>query len=389
MKKVLFSLLLLSILPCCNQNSSKLPEYILKELNIANSTVYKCQVKNAEFIDLNDAFGNDYLSIDDLLDTLYAVPLQTTEDNVFYGISKIEMTNDRIFIEDHDDRILVFDNNGKFINKLNQGQGPGEIFELYDFSFDETTQHLVVTQPDLISIYDKDGIFIESKFCPIINWEFSAVEWGYVFFTPKFVNIDLGDNAKHSVLVTDKNIKVIGKGIGLSHAEGFVRCMPYMYKSNGNVIVSQPGNDTIFELSNSQISAKYILDFGTKEINVQSPEEITNSSKYYHSSGFMENNKTQFFHFRSAKCGSYTVIRDKNTKHTLGAAHFMCSPDVAPLYCIDIMDVYNGFFVSYTNPYNNMYFNSPRIAKEDNEKIANLTEEDNAIIIFFKIKDLK
>ena len=389
MKKVLFLLWLLSILTCCNQNSNKLPEYMLKELNIDDSPVYMCQEKNVEFIDLNGAFGNDYLSIDDLLDTLYVVSLQTTDDNVFYGIAKIEMCDDRIFIEDQDDRILVFDNNGKFINKLNQGQGPGEIFDLYDFSFDETTQHLVVTQPDLESIYDKDGVFIESKYCPIVNWEFSAVEWGYVFFAPKFVNIDLGDNAKHSVLVTDKSIKVIGKGIGLPQAEGFVRCMPYMYKSDGNVIVSQPGNDTIFELSDSQISAKYVLNFSTEEINVRSPEEVTNSSKYYHSSGFMENNKTQFFHFRSAKSGSYTVLRDKNTKQTLGAAHFMSSPEVVPLYCVNIMDVYNDYFVSYMNPYNNMHFNSPKIAKEDNDKIANLTEEDNAVIIFFKIKDWK
>ena len=67
----------------------------------------------------------------------------------------------------------------------------------------------------------------------------------------------------------------------------------------------------------------------------------------------------------------------------------MSSPEVVPLYCVNIMDVYNDYFVSYMNPYNNMHFNSPKIAKEDNDKIANLTEEDNAVIIFFKIKDWK
>jgi hypothetical protein len=241
----------------------------------------------------------------------------------------------------------------------------------------------------MLLLYDKDGNYIESKVCPILTWEFTATEWGYLFFAPKYINQDLGDGAKHAALSTDKSGKVIGKGIGFRQSDDLVTSLPYLYRLNKRVIITEPGNDTVFEAGASYIRAKYIFEYSKYKADVKSQEEIKNSSTYYHSAGFMENSKTQFIHFHSGKKGGYSVIRDKNKKKSLGAAHFMCSPEKVPMYCINIRGVYNDYFVSFMNPYNNMHFNSPKIAKEDNDKIANLTEEDNAVLIFFKIKDLK
>ena len=71
----------------------------------------------------------------------------------------------------------------------------------------------------------------------------------------------------------------------------------------------------------------------------------------------------------------------------LGGKYTMCSTTI-PSYS-DVKTVYNDYFVSYINPTAEMNFSSPAISKKDNEKVKNLTEEDNAVLIFFKIKTLE
>lgn len=374
---------------CIRKNNSWISEDVIAEFNIDDAPVYRIQHESTELVDINDVFGTDCLDIDNLVDTMYFVPLQTTPNNVFYYIERLIVTDDRVFLMDRNGRVLIFDSNGKFINQLKRGQGPGEINYNDDISYDENSKKLVVVQTDMLLFYDKDGNYIESKVCPILTWEFTATEWGYLFFAAKFINYDLGEGAKYAALSTDKNGKVIGKGIGFRQSDDLVTSFPYLYILNKRAIITEPGNDTVFEAGSSYIRAKYIFEYSKYKADVNSQEEIMNSSKYYHSAGFMENNKTQFIHFHSGKKGGYTVIRDKDTKKAMGAKHFMCSPEKVPMYCINIRAVYNDYFVSFMNPYNNMHFNSPLISETDNKKIANLTEEDNAVLIFFKMKEIK
>lgn len=391
MKRVLVHFVTLCLFACCSSNKvdSGLSEEELNHLNLEKSPLYTTKDEASEIIPLDGAFGDKVREIDNLLDTLYFLPLQTDVDHVFYGIFKMIVSRDRIFIRDYDDRLLIFDRNGMFVNELMLGQGPGEIFQLYDFAFDDKDQNLVVAQPNMLNYYNKDGVFVTSKPCPIISWEFAVLNNGFFFVQPQFVNDYLGDDARYSAIITSDDIRVAGRGIPIGHTEGLVRHLNYTFAEGGSHILSIPGNDTIYEVSDSDIKAKYILDFHENETRCIGNGEFDKPDNFYHSSGFLENSQTQFFYFNSPKNGSYSIIRDRKSKKMLGASYFMSSPDVVPMCCANIKTVYDDYFVSYIDPYSGMHYSTPAVSDKDNDKVKNLTDEDNAVLVFFKLKTLE
>lgn len=359
----------------------------VKNLNLDSSLALTTKTKNADVIDLNSAFGNEMIEIDNLLDTLFFVPLQTKPENVFYGIMKMVVTEDRFYILDSDERLLIFKSNGDFVKELPQGSGPGELFFLWDFAYDKKNQSLVVAQPNILDFYDKDGNFLESKKCPLISDEILVTDHGFVFVQPRSANHFLGDNAMYSVIITDYDIRTSGKAVRIGNTEGLTRHFPLAIDDGSGPAVSLPGNDTIYSVDNSEISAKHVLLFDDSETAYNGNGDFSNTKKYYHCGGFLENSKTQLITFASPESGFYKIIRDKNTRKMLGGKYTMCSTTI-PSYS-DVKTVYNDYFVSYINPTAEMNFSSPAISKKDNEKVKNLTEEDNAVLIFFKIKTLE
>lgn len=77
------------------------------------------------------------------------IPLQTSDSSVLQTIRKIYIANNKIFILTWGEtQILVFDINGKFLNKIGTfGRGPNEYSYVVDFS--------VSSNGDTICLYDK------------------------------------------------------------------------------------------------------------------------------------------------------------------------------------------------------------------------------------------
>ena len=86
--------------------------------------------------------------------------------------------------------------------------------------------------------------------------------------------------------------------------------------------------------------------------------------------------------------GPYTIIRDKYTGKTIGGQRFYCRGGVMPI-CFPAKCIYNDYFVTTMQPVQGMHFKSSIISELDNKKLEGLTEDDNAVLVFFKYKEIK
>lgn len=343
----------------------------------------------AKNISLGSIVSNQRFDEGAIIDTMLFIPLETTNDNIFYGIKEIKMSDDRIFISDQDGHLWIFKSDGKFVSQIKKGQGPGEIYKLWDFTYDHAKEILIVYQSDNLSYYDKNGNFLFDQRCPIMFVDFCASEdTGFVFFQPFSSNYHLGDVSNKSVIVTDENLRISNIGLSAlqSDSKSIVSSDAFITKNDKSILISQLLNDTIYELYNTSLEAKYIIRYDNS-IDSRDDNQIRTSSKFYHSGGFLETGNGQLFRFWSPQNGLCLVFRDKNTGKAVGGTRAVGAGSSIPHYCFATKGVYNGYFISSYIPQNgNNTFSSMKISEESKKSVLKLTNDDNPVLIMYKIK---
>ncbi len=389
MKRILIALCCLFVGCVTVESSRYFTDAEIASTKISDAVDNCINYSEAIVVDLDNVFGNsNRIILDNMMDTIWFLPLETNENSIFGKIQKLIITDNRVFIFDYREDILIFDLNGKFVSKLLRGQGPGELIRVGDFTFDDETNQLIVYDlPYHLKVYDINGRYISEKKIPLYCHEFCTCNGGYVFFQPSFINYHLGVDGRRALLITNKDMEIKMKGVSLCESD-LIRSRPYILKSGNKIMVSQVANDTIFEVSSSSINARYILKYDNHKVGVSSIEEVEKSDKYYQSSGYMENRHTQIFNFESFRQGPFYVIRDKRTGKSIGGDGFRSRCDVAPL-CFPAISVYDDYFVTVMQPERGLHFTSSAIAESDNKKLVGLTEEDNPVLVFYKFKEIK
>lgn len=343
-------------------------------------------------IQMGDIVGNNDFKMEDVLDTMLFIPLETREESLIGQIDRMVFTDERIFISDYDDQLLIFDRNGKYINKLKNGSGPGEIVRPYAFDFDERTQRLIVQQTWGFIFYDKNGQYIEDERHPIIDLDFVSTREGYMFFDFSYLNHHLEPNGNSALIITDKSFKIKAKGINTvpkTLSRSVVHRTSFFFKLSDSYLISQMYNDTIYEVNDNYFKAKYVIDFNNKMHITSNSDinEVYNSSKFYYMGSVLETEgEYQMFWFRCNKIGQCIVYRNIKTGEMIGGTGVLGNWTEYPASLFGTRATCKDYFVSYIYPYANMKYSSPKISKESKQLVENLDEEDNPVLVLYKVK---
>ena len=85
-------------------------------------------------------------SPESLLGKVDYVLLETTSESLISYIDKVEITPEHIYLLS-EDRLLVFDHNGKFLHRIgNIGSGPEEAASIVSFAIDRSNESINSTQ---------------------------------------------------------------------------------------------------------------------------------------------------------------------------------------------------------------------------------------------------
>lgn len=243
---------------------------------------------NLRIIKINEPYNN-VLQIDSIFESIEAIPLETKDNCLISNIAKVRLHNDKLYVLNGLDQLLVFNKDGFFEREIShKGKGPHEFLESRDFDIDQDG-NIFLLDFRKIHQFDSTGSFIKTiEFQPILE---NDIFLNPMYFTLNQKNgfyiytgsIGVHNNMKHKGLFEMYEIDNNGflkKGyFPLTHKSQFFANQLSKYGNSYN-LSPRFGSDTIFCISNLGVSAKYILDYGKKFFKGKVPNEFDNLTEF-------------------------------------------------------------------------------------------------------------
>lgn len=374
---------------------------VLFSCNTANKNA---KTDDYETINLNGMFReNSGIEMADLIDSLRIIKLETTEESIVGNISKIMLSTNGNYIIGDDVQgkgIIIFDKNGKFIKRISNGNGSGELRYYTDFDFDYKKAVLLVGQEDYIMKFDENGNYLgdydaETGQKIKVNFhysDFKISDDGFIFKTLVTQNNGNALSEKY-MAITDKNCNVQKIAI--------TKFAKFNYSSSNfdysGRCFSIPLSDTIYNYAMGKIRPKYVLDYSDcKEdydyTNIpdftQFMAKMMKSKNYFFDGNYQETENTQFFLMMRFQSAPMFIFRNKQTKQIHCGDFLFFNHKLVPSFSLPISTTRNGYFVSLIDfsEKNKKLESSNLISETERNYVTDFSEEDNPLIVLFKFK---
>lgn len=403
MKKLNLLILIVLLIGCSKKQDSNMQfsQKQIASLQLDSTKVLTVATDSAIKIDLNRFLKKQSFDFGSLVKEVKLIPLETTDESLLDNILKIIVTDSHIYIYDKfkGGGIVVFDINGKYIKRIANGQAPGELYRLYDIDFDKSKSELVAYQHPFLMFYNASGEFSRQQRLPMGFYNFSVTANGYIFKSlDREGNGHLGHFEDCTFLVTDKNFKL--KSVGLPYFPSDVNLVGYnyLYHNNSNFDVTQNFTDTIYQYMDlaDKLKAKYILDFSKKKLpesylqgSWEKFDKATRENNYYFYLGqYIETENNNVFFLENKSIGQTIIYRDKKSGNLVGGTSADYNQNEIPPIAFP-KGASGSYLISLFLPSkNDSYFtNSSIINYQDKQKVKNLTEDDNPVLVMFKLKN--
>jgi hypothetical protein len=405
MRQLLF-ILLIGIASCSKQepkNQKFTPEQVAS-MKLDSTQRVTINTASVETIDLNPFLKINTLNFGELIESICYIPLETTESSLVSEIIHLLVTDSNIYIADRyrGGSVLIFERDGKFINRIEKGQGPAEILNLKDIDFDEKNQELVIYHYKVLSFYTPKGEYKRRERIPFNAFNFSITPDGYLFRAENGVdNTHLGYPENYQLLMTDKNFQLKSVGIPYIYSKELrYGRQDYIQSTDKSIHFTVNFNDTVYQYVNSkEITAKYRLDFSNKSfpknlLKELSTERFFQSAKdndyYYFTGDYIANDTHDFFGLENDRIKMQTAIfRDKKSGTILAGTSlnfFQTAPALrTPKASQD------SLFISYFQPQDvdklkSLFPDFKMLTPDDKLKLEQLQEDDNPVLMFYKLK---
>ena len=329
------------------------------------------------------------------------IPLETNPSSLMYACNKMVYEHQRFYIFDQRQRaIFVFDSIGTFLFSTVPliGQGPGQYTSMTDFCFNSITGNLEFLDPfsSFIRVYDKDGVFIKN-----ITLDASLLPMGkfaqlssdlYLFYSNAYEQ----ETTKIKVFSVSK--KAIVKQI-LPMPEN-TRSLPSVNREvfswlNDNMMFSYTfSNNDVFQIDTmAEVAYHYQYDFGKYTFNPKSLPanqsvafyrgyDVTHKNDYIFPLRKPENLKYRFCFF-TFKDDFYVSRHDKDGLQTdVIFTKFKDGGQILPSLYLDEDYIYNSAEPFWLNE----MLSKEMLTPEQQAMVSGMKEDDNTVIIRFKIK---
>jgi hypothetical protein len=393
----------ISVFTNCNSKTSNQDEtygYSQKQietLNASASAFLPVDRTKTIKIDLNDLFDSaiEYGSI---IKKMNIIELESTNESLVGNIYNIIITDSRIYVEDDylQGGVIIFDREGKFIHRIKNGNGPGELYMVAAIDFDHNTNELVVCQNRCMYYYDKDGNYLHEKITPFGTHDFKIFNGHYAFETLNSVNPQMQDISDNMFFQTDTTYSMINYGLPGSNFIGLAS-RHYLSVNEEHLLIPKPFNDTIFSLSDNKLSASYVLYYSDKKVPQSILDKsnsfadfygnVNNSDYCFFIGDYREAGNIQAFRLSHFTKGDFLAYRNMKTGEITGG--FRKNIDINQFPLIDLpFSTYKDYFITTISnfAYSEYCKDSKLLSKEDIAKIQRHKEEDNVLLVLYKVE---
>ena len=414
MKYTIFTAIIILVSSCHSKNNN----WGFKEqnLNISDLTQLKTNLDYITTIQIpSNSWKKPPSEKYNLIDTIFAVKLETNRNNIIGHIDDIKIYKNRIYVLDKRVAkiIYAFDLNGKFINSVGKkGKGPGEYLHPEGIEIDKINNELIVVSVANRKFlrFDLDGKFLGEFDIEVAFKDFKILNNGnFVLLAGDELNSHLGEDlSKRIVYITDNRGKIIG--FGPKSCTDFenvkIQRAANLMVQNNEISFCYKFSDTIFQVNNHEIRAKYKIDLGSfaldreklKNKNTQdfisTLNKINSNPEILFSGNHFQTNDYLFFSIDVDRSPLAFFYNKNNKKLFIG----MINP-YNPYYLFDgkVVSSYKDYFIGYRDSYSilseveqikknnpsqlNLLFKNMGLNKE-----FDLSESDNPVLFFYKLK---
>jgi hypothetical protein len=247
--------------------------------------------------------------------------------------------------------------------------------------------------------FTPSGEFIRHERLPFGFYNFTVIPDGYVFKAlDRQGNGHLGQLEDYTLFVTDKNFKLKSVAMPVLPSDVNYGGYNYLYKNNHTLNVTQKFTDTVYQYISeaNRLKAKYVLDFNKKALPSQylkgswdNFENAVRQNDYYFYIGkYLETETHNVFFLENWYIElSVIIFRDKRSGNLEGGTEMRYIISAIPTPNFPIAS-FGKYFISYYFPDGNkdLLTYSSIITEEDKQKIKNLTEDDNPVLVFYTLK---
>ncbi len=375
---------------------------------------------SCKVLELNPVFEQHHLTINDIIDTMQVITLETKSESILSHITLLKITGDYIIINDtyQNGNIAIFDINGKFIRRISYGNGPKEINAVYSFDVDE--KYLYTLQLEKVNKYTLSGDFVESY--PVLGLHnvyyfhsLKAIDNGFLLaIDPCNSGLD-----KYAVLHTNKHFKEKNFFVFEHSFVGYSGYDDFKALQNGVCFFPSMCN-TVYHFDGKIFKPYYIFNYpkyaNTFENNpdcsssgLEFREKHCINGKFFADGRLFQNRNILFFTFLENGNVPIKVYLDTNS-NKFRSGIFISKNDtpVWPLKFGVVVSTFDDYFVQTLPP--DYYLTLPQgfegadiegkhleksvsqlqhISDEDKKKILNAKDDDNPLIIMYKLKGIE
>ena len=344
------------------------------------------------------------------LDSVKYVKLELTKESIIGKLDKVVIYDERIYILDtQTSSLFVFDMEGRYLHKIARiGQGPEEYIQLDFFDIDKENKHVVLT--DLMDYwvmrYDLNGNFLFRQKIPVWCEGVSVLpNKGIVLYSNFRDNSDELEQ-EYNLLYLDSTMNIKQAYFPYNYVEErpATSMKGQFYAFKDNLYFTFPGGNTVYQITGDSLINKYQFDFG-KDIlqieNITNPDQFTERLKSGKYMGFltpvMENDQLLFFSMRKNAPVAYSIYYSKESGNILSgfiflyddlsfASNFQTGYDswiVSEMQSFDLIGTKDSY-MDYVK--NHKKTPIDKYAKDLLAFAETLTEDDNPVLMFYKLK---
>ena len=407
MKNLLYGLFLLRLLGCTSQGNKSQSDFVLE----TSVDVSKLPTSMENGINIRVESPLPEIKASELIADYKYIPLETGSESFMGQLHDVIFYDDYIYVHDIEANIIcIFDKNGRYLNKVGiKGDGPGQFTTLLqDAAIDPFAKRMLVYDQGLRKIlyFSLKGDYLFSRDMYLrMNGDFQVISPNQilVYHAKCRHNIHLGEMDSYRIIMLDSLLKVSGYG-HLYDDNVNSRYSPPVFPHTSEGVLYNPIYTTDFySITSEGIDLKYHLDYTNfgNPLNPDKVAELDDGRKiidYLFSTTYVlidPVETTDFFLFRTSSQRNenrFYTYYDKKAKRHLSFRKIIPDIDFAFDYILSNCDDYIVAEVNVSTLKALAESCKQGLIegkKENMEMIEKLKDDDNSVLVLFKLKPLK
>lgn len=400
--------ILFSITSCQNKKSNPRGEF--KAIDITGIKIYPTIKSNNTLSIQVPKPTNKKIKASEIIEDYRYIPLETKTESFMDFYFNIRIQNEHIYVHDITTKMIyIFDMNGKYINKVGKkGNGPDEFVLLTAMTTNPFNNQLVVYDQiwGKLFHFTQNGKFLYTSKLPLnFIHDFNYISPNKIaFVNPKSKgNTHLNEIDNYRVIYTDSCLDIIGAAFKYDDTI-FGRYAKDEFSHNKkNVIFNPHYTFDYYQVTDSSLTNSFHIDYlnfsemkdTTKMLNMEEQMYDYLSSSTYTLSPILFTDEFIWFktHMKSFEDEFYSYF-DKKTEKIKSFKESDLDFDTDFIFSSAI-STYNNYIVGYISAENLKRFKASgknsglTMDPTIKSMIENLQNDDNDVLILFKLKPIQ